>query len=95
MIIDTPPAIAENIRSVVAAADLVLIPTRPSAHDLRVVGATVALVEAARRPMVGRQPVTTRKVKSQADASLSDSFVLSTIRMALLVQSLNPPPFFA
>ncbi|MBV8615770.1 MAG: ParA family protein [Acetobacteraceae bacterium] len=52
VIIDTPPAIAENIRSVVAAADLVLIPTRPSAHDLRAVGATVALVEAARRPMV-------------------------------------------
>jgi chromosome partitioning protein len=52
VIIDTPPAIAENIRAVVAVADLVLIPTRPSPHDLRAVGATVDLVEAARRPMI-------------------------------------------
>ena len=29
----------------VRAADLVLIPTRPSPHDLRAVGSTVALVE--------------------------------------------------
>lgn len=52
VIIDTPPAIAENIRTVVSAADLVLIPTRPSPHDLRAVGATVELVEATGRPMV-------------------------------------------
>ena len=52
VIIDTPPAIAQNIRTVVAVSDLVLIPTRPSPHDLRAVGATVALVEATGRPMV-------------------------------------------
>jgi chromosome partitioning protein len=52
VIIDTPPAIAENIRTVVAEADLVLIPARPSPHDLRAVGVTVELVEAAGRPMV-------------------------------------------
>lgn len=52
VIIDTPPAIAENIRAVMEVADLVLIPTRPSPHDLRAVGATVDLVEAARRPMI-------------------------------------------
>lgn len=52
VIIDTPPAITENIRAVVQAADLVVIPTRPSPHDLRAVGATVDLVETARKPMV-------------------------------------------
>ena len=52
VIIDTPPAITENIRAVVQAADLVVIPTRPSPHDLRAVGATVDLVESARKPMV-------------------------------------------
>ncbi|HEY1747980.1 MAG TPA: ParA family protein [Xanthobacteraceae bacterium] len=51
-IIDTPPAITENIRAVVEASDLVLIPTRPSPHDLRAVGATVDVVETARKPMV-------------------------------------------
>lgn len=40
-VIDTPPAITEAIRDVVKLADLVLIPTRPSPHDLRAVGSTV------------------------------------------------------
>lgn len=51
-IIDTPPAITETIHLVVAVADLVLIPTRPSPHDLRAVGSTVEIVEAACKKMV-------------------------------------------
>jgi cellulose biosynthesis protein BcsQ len=45
-VVDTPPAITEAIGAVVVSADLVLIPTRPSPHDLRAVGSTVALVQA-------------------------------------------------
>lgn len=52
VIIDTPPAITENIRAVVSVSHLVLIPTRPSPHDLRAVGATVDLVDSAKKPMV-------------------------------------------
>lgn len=52
VIIDTPPAISENIRAVARVADLVIIPTRPSPHDLRAVGATVDLVESTQTPMV-------------------------------------------
>jgi len=51
-IIDTPPAVTDTIRLVIAVADLVLIPTRPSPHDLRAVGSTVEMVEAAGKPMV-------------------------------------------
>ncbi|MBG6077800.1 ParA family protein [Polaromonas sp. CG_9.11] len=51
-IIDTPPAVTETIRKVLAVADVVLIPTRPSPHDLRAVGSTVELVEAAGKRMV-------------------------------------------
>ena len=51
-IIDTPPAVTETIRKVLAVADVVLIPTRPSPHDLRAVGSTVDLVEAAGKRMV-------------------------------------------
>jgi chromosome partitioning protein len=48
VIIDTlPPAITDNIQTVVKFADLVVIPTRPSPHDLRAVGATVDLVESS------------------------------------------------
>jgi chromosome partitioning protein len=51
-VVDTPPAITEAIGAVVQSADLVLIPTRPSPHDLRAVGSTVDLVQAARKPFV-------------------------------------------
>lgn len=51
-IIDTPPAVTDTIRKVLDVADLVLIPTRPSPHDLRAVGSTVALVEAVAKSMV-------------------------------------------
>lgn len=51
-IIDTPPAVTDTIRAVVAVADLVLIPTRPSPHDLRAVGSTIDLVEAANKRLV-------------------------------------------
>ncbi len=52
VVIDTPPAITMAIRDVAVFADLVVIPTRPSPHDLRAVGATVNLVEAADKPLV-------------------------------------------
>jgi chromosome partitioning protein len=51
-IIDTPPAVTDMIRAVLKVADLVLIPTRPSPHDLRAVGTTVELVEQAGKKMV-------------------------------------------
>ena len=51
IIIDTPPAVSATIRTVVAQADLVLIPTRPSPIDLRAVGATVGLADAEKKRM--------------------------------------------
>lgn len=50
--IDTPPAITGAIQSVVTRSDLVIIPTRPSPHDLRAAGKTVELVERAGKPLV-------------------------------------------
>jgi chromosome partitioning protein len=51
-IIDTPPALTASIAQVMAGADLVLIPARPSPHDLRAIGATVDLVRRARKPFL-------------------------------------------
>ncbi|WOP50635.1 ParA family protein [Xanthomonas euvesicatoria] len=48
-VIDTPPAITAAIRDVVRLADFVLIPTRPSPHDLRAVGSTVDIAQEAGR----------------------------------------------
>ena len=44
-VIDTPPAITESISHVIGHADLVILPTRPSPHDLRAVGATVDIAD--------------------------------------------------
>lgn len=52
VIIDTPPAVTDTICRVLAVADLVLIPTRPSPHDLRAVGSTVQMADAAGKRMV-------------------------------------------
>jgi len=51
-IIDTPPAITDSIAQVIAHADLVIVPTRPSPHDLRAVGATVDIAERHGKPVI-------------------------------------------
>jgi chromosome partitioning protein len=51
-VIDTPPAITQSISRVVAHADLVIVPTRPSPHDLRAVGATVDIAERHGKPVI-------------------------------------------
>ena len=51
-VVDTPPAVTDSISQVVAHADLVVIPTRPSPHDLRSVGATVDIAERHGKPLV-------------------------------------------
>jgi chromosome partitioning protein len=73
-VIDTPPAITEAIGAVVGSADLVLIPARPSPHDLRAVGSTVALVQAAAKPFVFAvtQAKPNTRLTVQAMAALSE-----------------------
>lgn len=48
LIIDTPPSAPDWLGEVMAHADLVLMPVRPSAHDLRAVGATLKVARAAK-----------------------------------------------
>lgn len=50
VVIDTPPAFLQTIRAAIGVADLVLIPARPSPHDLRAVGVVVEMAEQARIP---------------------------------------------
>ncbi len=52
VIIDTPPAITWTIVNVVKVADLVVIPVRPSPHDLAATGSTVDLIEGLDKPMI-------------------------------------------
>lgn len=51
-IIDTPPAADPVVAEAVRAADLVLVPVRPSPDDLRAIPETIGLVEEIGRPMI-------------------------------------------
>ena len=78
-IVDTPPAITEAISAVVRSADFVLIPTRPSPHDLRAVGRTVELVQGAGKPFVFAvtQAKPNARLTVQAVAALSEHGVVA------------------
>ncbi len=52
LVVDTPPAITSTISEVIGISDLVVIPTRPSPHDLRSVARTVDLAERLDKPVV-------------------------------------------
>jgi len=70
-VIDTPPAITSAIQSVVAVAELVVIPTRPSPHDLRAAGATVDLVERAGKALVFVVNAATPRAKITYEAAIA------------------------
>lgn len=73
VLIDTPPAITSAIREVVRVADLVVMPVRPSPHDLDAIGATIDLARAAGVPFVFAvtQAKLNARVTPQAVALLS------------------------
>ena len=52
LVIDTPPALTSTIGDIIKLSDLVVIPTRPSPHDLRSIGATAELVEHLGKPLI-------------------------------------------
>jgi len=73
-IIDTPPALTASIKQVIEIADLVLIPARPSPHDLRAIGATVNMTRKAGKPFVFiiNGAVPRANITAEAVAALSE-----------------------
>jgi len=71
IIIDTPPAVTSSIIEVVTYADLVIIPTRPSPHDLRAVGATVDIVEHQRKQLVFVVNSATMRARITSDTAVA------------------------
>jgi chromosome partitioning protein len=70
-VIDTPPAITMAIQSVISVAELIVVPTRPSPHDLRAVGATVDLCERAGKPLIFVVNAATPKAKITSEAAVA------------------------
>jgi chromosome partitioning protein len=52
LIVDTPAALTTTVADLIALADLVVIPTRPSPHDVRAIGTTMQLVVHLGKPLV-------------------------------------------
>jgi chromosome partitioning protein len=71
VIIDTPPAINIAIQRVINVADLVIVPTRPSPHDLRAVANTIEMVERADCTMVFVLNAVNARAKITADAAVA------------------------
>ncbi len=90
LIVDTPPAYADLIAKAVAVADLVVIPCRPSPHDLRAVGATVALAEKLNAPFV----FVLNSINPRANVS-GEAFALLASHGEVVPQSLGNRTSFA
>jgi len=71
VVIDTPPAITATIGKVIAEADLVVIPTRPSPHDLRAAGATVQICEELDKPLVFALNGAATRARITAEAAIA------------------------
>ena len=71
LVFDTPPAITATIEQVIRVCDLVVVPTRPSPHDLRAAGATVDLVENVGKPLVFVLNGATPRARITAEAAIA------------------------
>ena len=69
--VDTPPAVTDLIHDVVGHADLIVVPTRPSPHDLRAVGATLDIIESHHKPMVFAVNDATARARITADTAIA------------------------
>jgi chromosome partitioning protein len=73
-VIDTPPALTGAIEQVIAMADLIIVPVRPSPHDLRAAAGTVEMARRAGKPFMfvvnGAAP--RAGITAQAIAALSE-----------------------
>src|SRR5215472_6736505 len=70
-VIDTPPAITESISYVIGHADLVILPTRPSPHDLRAVGPTVDIANRYGKPVLFVVNAATLRARITGEAAVA------------------------
>jgi chromosome partitioning protein len=71
VVIDTPPAMTWAIRDVVSISDLVVVPVRPSPHDLAAAGVTVDLVENLNKPLMFVVNCASKRARITSEAAIA------------------------
>lgn len=71
VVIDTPPAVTRAIAEVVSYGDLIVLPTRPSPHDLRAIGPTVDIVESRKKQMIFVVNAATARARITSEAAVA------------------------
>jgi len=69
--IDTPPTITHANQKIIGLSDLLIVPTRPSPHDLRAVGPTIDIIERAGKPMLFAVNCATMRAKLTGEAAIA------------------------
>jgi len=67
-VIDTPPALSSRVSQAIRLSDLVLVPARPSPHDLRSIGGTADLVAHHGKPLAFVLNGATKRARITAEA---------------------------
>lgn len=70
-IIDTPPGVTSETRRALQCADLVLVPVRPSPHDLRASAATVMMAKGFGKEALFVLNAATVRARISADAAIA------------------------
>ncbi len=73
-VIDTPPAISSRVSQAIELSDLVIVPARPSPHDLRSIVGTAELVETLGKPLVFVLNAATQRARITAEAISAVSY---------------------
>lgn len=83
IVVDTPPAVTQTISHVVARADMVVVPTRPSPHDLRAVGPTVDIADSLRKSLifVVNSATPRARITSETAVALSQHGVVAPVTL--------------
>jgi chromosome partitioning protein len=71
VVIDTPPAITDAISHVISLSDLILVPCRPSPHDLRSVGATADLADRHKKALIFIVNAATPRARITGEAAVA------------------------
>lgn len=83
IVIDTPPAVTQTIAHVVQRSDLVVVPTRPSPHDLRAVGPTVDIADSLGKSLVFvvNSATARARITSETAVALSQHGVVAPVTL--------------